>query len=213
MAFTNARLVKLQNQMMDYARQQSETFGSTNQLEDYTIALNNMVWRSVKEHNETVGGWHVGESIGRAWISCEERRNDPDCRCQCVVEGQVELVVSDHPDDLAQEHRNGDWCPCEGQQKKWIYLHEPSQPATAAAETSANGTPIIEVNDPKYGILRYFLWPDGTKSLVTCFDEHEKEHDECVGCQEGLDQYHVAHFEEKSGIVTGRRLDCRIVDN
>ncbi len=173
MSFTNARLVALQNQMMDYARQQSETFGPPNKLEDYTIALNNMVWRSVKEHNETVGGWHVGESIGRAWISSEERRNDPDCRCQCVIDGQVELVVSDHPDDLAQEHRNGDWCPCEGQQKKWIYLHEPSGNSWDA----------------------------------------EEEDEACVGCQEGHGEYHVTHFEKESGIVIGRRLDCRIVDN
>ena len=64
--------------------------------------------------------------IGRVWLPSEEFRGMQCYQCPCVREGKVELVVADKPDNLVRKHRNGKWCPCDGMQKKWIYLNDPS---------------------------------------------------------------------------------------
>ena len=202
--FTVSQMDGLTIQMMDYSRNEQIAHGCTNRLGNYTLTLVDMVWRLVKEHNEKVGGWHVDETIGRAWISSEERRNDTDCRCQCVIDGQVELVVSDHPDDLAQEHRNGDWCPCEGQQKKWIYLHEPSGNSWDAEEEDE---PCVgcEEGYGQYHIAHFDMDQKGRRTKCRFVDDVDEmplwlpmpkssKHD-CPGCQAECNSEDRRHFE------------------
>ena len=64
--------------------------------------------------------------IGRAWIPNDTSLDTASYRCKCVQDGKVQLVATTLPDDLCQPHRNGEWCPCEGSHKKWIYLNKPS---------------------------------------------------------------------------------------
>ena len=64
--------------------------------------------------------------IGRAWIPNDTSLDTSSYQCKCVQDGKVQLVATTLPDDLCQPHRNGEWCPCEGTHKKWIYLNKPS---------------------------------------------------------------------------------------
>ena len=67
------------------------------------------------------------QPIGSAWLPKGTHPNiRPLFECKCVQDGVIVLVESEHPDNLIKEHRNGDWCPCSGMDKKWIYLNDPS---------------------------------------------------------------------------------------
>ena len=61
--------------------------------------------------------------VGCAWVPSEEERNTEWTQCACVLAGKIQLVVAETPDTLCQEHCSGEWCPCPGMQKKWIYRH------------------------------------------------------------------------------------------
>ena len=61
--------------------------------------------------------------VGCSWLPSQEERNTEWTQCACVRAGKIQLVVAKTPNELCQEHCAGDWCPCPGMQKKWIYRH------------------------------------------------------------------------------------------
>ena len=65
----------------------------------------------------------VPSGIGCAWIPNEQERYSEYSQCPCVRAGKIQLVVSETPEALCREHSSGEWCPCPGNQKKWIYRH------------------------------------------------------------------------------------------
>lgn len=61
--------------------------------------------------------------IGCAWIPSEGERNTENSQCECVRSGKIQLVVAKTEHELNESHYSGEWCPCPGEQKKWIYRH------------------------------------------------------------------------------------------
>ena len=70
---------------------------------------------------EDMTGVEIQHGMGAAWIQSEELRFAENSQCPCVQSGKVRLVVSNHPGNLSKDHLGGEWCPCQGASRKWIY--------------------------------------------------------------------------------------------
>ena len=77
----------------------------------------------MSRYGHVMGEGVLPSGVGCAWLPSEEERNTEWTQCTCVRAGKIHLVVAKTPDELCQEHCAGDWCPCQGMQKKWIYRH------------------------------------------------------------------------------------------
>lgn len=72
-----------------------------------------------------VGQGTLPSGIGCSWITSEQQRYSEYAQCACVHAGKIQLVVANSPNELNEDHCAGEWCPCPGNQKKWIYRHFP----------------------------------------------------------------------------------------
>jgi hypothetical protein len=150
------KVVEFRSRMLLYMDQEAQKYGSWNDdLQDYANTLFKMMEEFLTECGVTKdpsdGGCIVSQCHGVEYMACDEHttvpdvaeapsetaigqsaipseqwRHDPCYECACVQSGKVNLVVTDTPEELMQDHRNGEWCPCEGMKKKWIYLFEPT---------------------------------------------------------------------------------------
>ena len=77
----------------------------------------------MSNYGHVMGEGVLPSGVGCAWLPSEEERNTEWTQCACVRAGKIQLVVANTPDELCQEHCSGEWCPCPGMQKKWIYRH------------------------------------------------------------------------------------------
>ena len=77
----------------------------------------------MSKYGHVLGEGVLPSGIGCSWLPSEEERNTEWKQCACVRAGKIQLVVAKTPNELCQEHCAGDWCPCPGMQKKWIYRH------------------------------------------------------------------------------------------
>jgi hypothetical protein len=129
MAFTTAQIETILKKMLDHAYLEGgNDCDKMSEYEEFVKELGDIVVAEIKKHNVALESKNI-EPIGRAWIP-KGTHSDiaPLFECQCVRDGKVVLVEANHPDALLEEndHRNGEWCPCPGMDKKWIYLNEPS---------------------------------------------------------------------------------------
>jgi len=150
------KVVEFRSRMLLYMDQEAQKYGSWNDdLQDYANTLFKMMEEFLTECGVTKdpsdGGCIVSQCHGVEYMACDEHttvpdvaeapsetaigqsaipseqwRHDPCYECACVQSGKVNLVVTDTPEELMHDHRNGEWCPCEGMKKKWIYLFEPT---------------------------------------------------------------------------------------
>ena len=104
--------------------------------------------------------------IGCSWIPNEEERNTEWSQCACVRARKIQLVVTKTPNELCQKHCSGEWCPCPGMQKKWIYRHFTTLDVThfenhASKELVEMWQLARRVADPdgwvQYGIIRNYF--------------------------------------------------------
>jgi len=173
MAFTTAQIETMLKKMLAHAYLEGgNDCDKMSEYEELTNELGDIVVAEITKHNAALEGKKTG-TIGRAWIPKGIHSDIAALfKCQCVQDGEIVLVEAEHPDDLLEEddHRNGEWCPCSGMDKKWIYLNEPS------------------TSDPE------------CCGKQMCSGEHEDIDvvDECFGCQDGLGNFHVAHLDSRT---------------
>lgn len=150
------QVVEFRSRMLLYMDQESQKYGSWNDdLQEYSNTLFKMMEEFLTEcgvaKDPSDGGCIVSQCHGVEYMACDEHttvpdvaevpsetaigqssipseqwRHNPSYECACVQSGKVNLVVTETPEELMQDHRNGEWCPCEGMKKKWIYLFEPT---------------------------------------------------------------------------------------
>jgi len=185
MSFTPTQIKTMLKKMLAHADLAGECdVDKCTEYEELTKELGDIVVAEITKHNDRVeeAKKRVSEKlkaktttkpIGRAWLPKGTHSDITTLfKCQCVRDGKVVLVEAEHPDDLLVEddHRNGEWCPCSGMDRKWIYLNEPS------------------TSDPE------------CCGKQLCSSEHETMDvvEECFGCQDGLGDFHVAHLDSKT---------------
>ena len=62
--------------------------------------------------------------IGKAWIPIGETiEPDSHYNCKCVKDGKIQMWYAKTPNELNRDHCAGEYCPCSGMKKKWIYRH------------------------------------------------------------------------------------------
>jgi hypothetical protein len=139
MSFSPKQLETLLSKMLAHSELEGEFYpDKRDEFNALTLELGDIVVGEIKKYNSVLESKNTTKSIGKCWLPNEKFRKLVSYQCPCVHDGKVELVVDILHDDLSLDHLNGEWCPCDEIQKKWIYLNEPSTKVECAGCRKGN---------------------------------------------------------------------------